>query len=126
MKLTKTEPMQGGPPTAAISSAPIKSASFDDEDETDNEGALNPISIISLVGAIAALAIALFSFQAVAPANQQMNLTSQEAKNDWKNNPKSDWKIPVEYNPFHKKSGESWTPIYASKKAEEHAIPSRE
>ncbi len=125
MKLTRTEPISGGPPTAAISSAPIKSAGFDDEDETDNEGFLNGISVAAIIGSIAALFIALLAFQAVPPFNQQLPLTTLDQKKSWQNEPRADWKIPVEYNPFSKKMGESWSSTYATKKADEHAIPDR-
>ncbi len=126
MKLTKTEPMQGGPPTAAISSAPIKSAGFDDEDETDNEGFLNGISIGALIGSIAALFISLLAFQQVPPFNQ-LPLKDDASKTNWAKSPTTDWKIPVEYNPFAKKAGElEWKSTYEAKKAEEHTIPSRE
>ncbi len=125
MKLTKTEPIQGGPPTATISSAPIKSGSFDDEDENDNEGFLNGVSIAALVGSIAALFIALLSFQSVPPFNGPM-VPTKDIATKWQNNPESSWKIPSEVNPFSKKVGDSWTSTYAAKKADEHAIPARE
>ncbi len=125
MKLTRTEPLQGGPPTAAISSAPIKTAQFEEDEEEDNEGFFNGVAIVSLIGSIAALFIALLAFQKVTPFTQPPVLkTDSAAVKAWQEGGKSDWKIPAEYNPYSKKlPDESWRNEYNEIKKANHELP---
>ena len=121
MKLTRTEPLAGGAPTAAISSAPIKSAQFeDDDDEEDNEGPLNMMSIIALVGSIAAVFVALLSWTKVTPFTVPEIKKADEST--WAANTNSkDWKIPGQYNPYSKANGdETFTNNYNSIKTGSH------
>jgi len=121
MKLTRTEPLAGGAPTAAISSAPIKSAQFeDDDDEEDNEGPLNMMSIIALVGAIAAVFVALLSWTKVTPFTVPEIKKGDEST--WAANSNSkDWKIPGQYNPYSKANAdETFTNNYSSIKKDSH------
>jgi hypothetical protein len=125
MKLTRTEPLTGGPPTAAISSAPVKTAQFDDDEEEDNEGFFNGVSIAGLVGGIAALFIALLSYQDVSAFTQpavKANNTEDVAK--WAAGGKADWKIPAEYNPYSKKNADgTWSPTFKQIKDGQFPIP---
>jgi hypothetical protein len=125
MKLTRTEPLGGSAPTAAVSSAPIKAAQFeDDEDDEDNEGALNGMSIVALVGAIAALFIALLGFAKVTPFTHP-DIAKAKGK-EWASDTANDWKIPAKYNPFAKESAdETFTSTYNDQKKNDHALPIR-
>lgn len=103
MKLTRTEPMgNAGPPTGVVSSAPIKTAQFEDDDEEENEGALNGMSIVALVGSIAALFVSLLGFTSVKPFVQPDVARTDEK--EWVAGGKTDWKIPAKYNPFSKEN----------------------
>lgn len=126
MKLTKTEQIQG-PATAAISSAPIKTAQFEEEEEEDNEGLFNGLGIVSLVGSIAALFVALLGFQKIKPFNQPPVLkTDTSAVKSWVEGGTNDWKIPAEYNPFAKKlADETWKNEYSDIKKNNYELPVR-
>jgi hypothetical protein len=125
MKLTKTEQIQG-PATAAISSAPIKTAQFEEEEEEDNEGLFNGLGIVSLVGSIAALFVALLGFQKIKPFNQPPVLkTDTSAVKSWVDGGTNDWKIPAEYNPFSKKlADDNWKNEYSEIKKNNYELPS--
>ena len=125
MKLTRTEPITGGAPTAAISSAPIKTAQMeDDEEEEIDEGALNGMSIVALVGSIAALFVALLGWTKVTPFTQPEIKKAEEAA--WVSSPKSDWKLPAQYNPFAKEGVDgSFVNKYNEIKKDLHALPIR-
>lgn len=121
MKLTRTEPMAGGPPTGVVSSAPIKTAQFEEDDEEENEGALNGMSIVALIGSIAALFVSLLGFTAVKPFVQPDVARTDEK--EWVAGGRSDWKIPAKYNPFAKQNSDgSYSSRYKEIKEADHAL----
>jgi hypothetical protein len=132
VKLQRTQQVAGGPPTASISSAPIRTSTIDDEEETDNEAGLQPMSIVALVGAIAAVLIALMSWQKITAFSEKtigqtgdVNAKDSDAIRMWESNSMDTWKLPSEYNPFHQKSAEEWMSKYSDIKKQLHDIPIR-
>jgi hypothetical protein len=123
MKLTRTEPMASSSPTASISSAPIKTAQYEDDDEEVNEGPLNLFAGLALAGSIAALFVAILGFSAVKPFVQPDVGSTKSDRDAWASGGKSDWKIPAKYNPFAtEKSDGSYTSTYNEKKESDHAL----
>lgn len=125
MKLTKTQPIVGSAPTAAVSSAPIKPAQFEEEEEDDSEGLFNGLSVGALVASIAALFVVLLGYQKVKPFYQESLKGDAAWEGNWeKSGVTKDWKIPAEYNPFAKqnKNG-TWTNDYPDKKKKNYSLP---
>ena len=98
-------------PTAAISSAPIRTVSMADEDEETDDG---PLNIMSLVALVASLVVLFFSFASVDswPLSQGVADTTAK-KDDWlKDNIPASFKLPLDYSPFDTKNGEQVTSTY--------------
>lgn len=125
MKLTKTQPIIGSSPTAAVSSAPIKPAQFEEEEEEDSEGLFNGLSVGALVAAIAALFVVLLGYQKVKPFYQEPLKGDATWAGNWeKGNATKNWKIPAEHNPYAKQNADgTWRNIYATEKNEKYSIP---
>ncbi len=115
MKLQKTQPVAGGPPTASVSTAQIRTATtVDDDDDVDREAGLQGLSIVALIGGIAALLIAFMSWQGAKPfAHKPVVDSTDEAA--WKQGGTNDWKLPAEHNPYAKKVGDSWVSTFKEK-----------
>ncbi len=133
VKLQRTQPVAGGPPTASVSSAPVKPLAYDEDEEDEvDEGPLNGMSIGALVGAIAALIVALLGLQIIKPFAEPAP-ADLSAQTEWKDgNAPDSWKIPAEYNPYHginsdgtMKLNASGQPIslYNEEKTQNHALP---
>ena len=100
-------------PTAAISSAPIRTASMADDDEEADDG---PLNIMAWVALAASLALLFFAFASVDSWPLSEGLADTTAKkDDWaKDNIQPSFKLPLDYSPFDKKNGEQVISNYAS------------
>ncbi len=107
-------------PTAAISSAPIRTAMGDEDDEVD-EGPLNIMAIVALV---ASLAMLFFAFASVDEWPLSNGIAETTADRDaWKkDNILPSFKLPLDHSPFDKKIGAEVTSQYDSVKP---VIPDR-
>lgn len=108
-------------PTAAISSAPIRTASMaDDEDDVD-DGPLNIMAWVALVASLAMLFFAFASVDAWPLSNGVADTTSK--REDWqRENIPASFKLPLDYSPFDRKVGETVKSDYAER---EPRIPAR-
>ena len=90
-------------PTAAISSAPIRTTSMaDDDDEVDS----GPLNIMAWVALVASLAMLFFAFASVDAWPLSNGLAdSQAKKEDWAaDNIQPSFKLPLDYSPFDSKN----------------------
>lgn len=82
----------------------------DDEEEELDEGPLNIMGVISLVGAIAACLIACMSFQKI-PAFRHDPPSDPDSQANWQKgtypDEESAMKMAPEYNPFHEPTYEA-------------------
>jgi hypothetical protein len=107
----KLQPATSTLPSAPVSVAAIRSAVVDDDDEID-EGPLNIGGLIALVGAIAALVLALSCMD-------KMTMFAEGTSTDqaeWlKANPPEGIKLPADFSPFDTKNSDGTvTQKYAS------------
>ena len=109
-------------PTAAISSAPIRTASMADDDEEADDG---PLNIMAWVALAASLAFLFFAFASVDSWPLSEGVADTQAKKDeWaKDNIQPSFKLPLDHSPFDAKSGEQVISNYANL---EPKIPTRE
>lgn len=97
-------------PSSPISSVNIRSAAIEDEDEVD-EGPLNIMGWIALVGAIAAVIGVLACWDKVEFFSEGVvNADTGESRSDaiatWrKSSPPDGFKLPADFSPFDKKDG---------------------
>lgn len=90
-------------PTAAISSAPIRTAAMADDDEEVDEG---PLNIMAWVALVASLAMLFFAFASVDswPLSNGVADTNTK-KEDWaKDNIPASFKLPMDHSPFDSKN----------------------
>jgi len=98
-------------PSAPISSVNIRSSSIEDDEEVD-EGPLNIMGWIALVGAIAAIIGVLACWDKVEFFSEGVvNAVGKESRDDaiatWrKSSPPDGFKLPADYSPFDKKDGQ--------------------
>jgi len=93
-------------PTAAISSAPIRTASMADDDDEVDDGPLNIMAWVALVASLATLFFAFASVDAWPLSNGLADSTVK--KEDWqKDNIPASFKLPLDYSPFDRKVGET-------------------
>lgn len=111
-------------PTAAISSAPVRSA-MHDEDEEGSDGTLNILGWVALVASLATLLFAAASVDDWPLANGFATAPSQ-VKSWEENNDIPNQKLPVDYSPFDTKSGEGILSSYETKAPKIPAPPSFE
>ena len=90
-------------PTAAISSAPMRSSSMADDDEEMDSG---PLNIMAWVALVASLAMLFFTFASVDAWPLSNGLAdSQAKKEDWAaDNIPASFKLPLDYSPFDSKN----------------------
>ncbi|MES2705184.1 MAG: hypothetical protein V4726_01145 [Verrucomicrobiota bacterium] len=100
-------------PTAAISSAPIRTAAAHDEDTEVDDGPLNILSVVALVASLAALFLVFASVDSWPMSYGFADSTTRKA--DWeKDNDVAGFKLPLDYSPFDKKSGDGVISNYDS------------
>ena len=108
-------------PTAAISSAPIKTASMADDDDDVDDSALNIVSWVTLAASLAVLFFAFASVDTWPLSEGAADTTAR--KDDWaKDNIQPSFKLPLDHSPFDKKNGGQVISNYASA---EPKIPTR-
>ena len=99
-----------GSPSAPISSVSIRSSAIEDDEEVD-EGPLNIMSWIALVGALAAVIgvlacwdkVEFFSEGVVVAVGKE---SRDDAIKEWRSSaPPDGFKLPADYSPFDKKDG---------------------
>jgi len=100
-------------PTAAISSAPIRTAAAHDDDVEIDDGPLNIISVVALVASIAALFLVFASVDSW-PMSYGFATTKARQDNWMQDNDAPGFKLPLDYSPFDKKSGEEVISTYES------------
>jgi hypothetical protein len=90
-------------PTAAISSAPMRTTSMADDDEEMDSG---PLNIMAWVALVASLAMLFFTFASVDAWPLSNGLAdSQAKKEDWAaDNIPASFKLPLDYSPFDSKN----------------------
>jgi hypothetical protein len=89
----------GAAPAAPVSSVAVRGAQFEEEEEV-NEGPLNIMGWVALVGAIAAVIGALSCLDKVSFFSEG---TSSNKEAWMKNIPPQGVKLPMDYSPFDKK-----------------------
>ncbi len=98
-------------PSAPISSVNIRSSSIEDDEEVD-EGPLNIMGWVALVGAIAAIIGVLACWDKVEFFSEGVvNAVGKESRDDaiatWrKSSPPDGFKLPADFSPFDKKDGQ--------------------
>lgn len=99
-------------PSAAISSVNVRTTALDDDDELD-EGPLNVMGWVALVGAIAAIIGVLACWDKVEffSEGEMTHGPSKESRDEaiasWKKSTAPDgFKLPVDFSPFDSKDGE--------------------
>lgn len=93
-------------PTAAISSAPIRTAVMSDDDDEVDDGPLNIMGWIALAASLAMLFFAFASVDSWPLSNGIADSTAK--KEEWsKNEAASGFKLPMDHSPFDKKDGET-------------------
>ncbi len=113
-------------PTTPISSAPVRAAVVDDDEEID-EGPLNTMGLLAALAAVAALVIALASTQKYVDNFYEGNVdkNSDAAVASWaksSSEPEGFLKLPADFSPFEDKNAD-YT-LSESKYAElEPAVP---
>lgn len=108
----KLQPSASPVPSAPISSVNIRTAAIEDDDEID-EGPLNIMGWIALVGAIAALIGVLacwdkvdFFSEGIVEVPSGNPESRAEAIASWrKSSPPDGFKLPADFSPFDKKDG---------------------
>jgi hypothetical protein len=101
-------------PTAAISSAPIRTASMADDDEDVDDGPLNIMAWVALVASLATLFFAFASVDSWPLSNGVADTTTK--REDWqKDNIPASFKLPMDYSPFDRKVGETVKSDYEDK-----------
>ncbi len=101
-------------PTAAISSAPIRTASMADDDEDVDDGPLNIMAWVALVASLAMLFFAFASVDSWPLSNGVADTTTK--REDWqKDNIQPSFKLPMDYSPFDRKVGETVKSDYEDK-----------
>lgn len=110
-------------PTAAISSAPIRTTSMADDEEEVDEG---PLNIMGWVALVASLATLFFAFASVDSWPLSNGVADTQAKKDtWAENKEPvDFKLPTDYSPFDKKIGDTVKSDYANIEPKIPARPS--
>jgi hypothetical protein len=120
-------------PSAPISSVNVRTASLDDDEEVD-EGPLNIMGWVALVGAIAAAVLVWATWdeapgemfaQGIIKNNPNASKEQQdEAIKSWTSAPKDEgMKLPVDYSPFdYKEEGGKIVSVYSKR---EPKTPSR-
>jgi hypothetical protein len=112
-------------PTAAITSAPIKSAAYEEDAEVD-DGPLNILAVVALVASIAAAFLAFASVDSW-PMSEGV-ASSQAQKTAWETNftGAGGFKLPMDYSPFDKKAGDTVTTNFESAAPQIPAAPATE
>lgn len=111
-------------PTAAITSAPIKSAAYDEDAEVD-DGPLNILAVVALVASIAAAFLAFASVDSW-PMSEG-TASSQAQKTAWESSlTGGGFKLPLDYSPFDKKAGDTVTSNFESAAPQIPAAPAAE
>ncbi len=112
-------------PTAAISSAPIKTTSMADDDDEVDDGPLNIMAWVALAASLALLFFAFASVDTWPLSNGLADTTTK--KTEWEsNNTVPDFKLPLDYSPFDKKNGEQVISNYSSVEPKVPARPTAE
>ncbi|MDB6133655.1 MAG: hypothetical protein JWM59_1898 [Verrucomicrobiales bacterium] len=89
-------------PTAAISSAPIRTTAAHDEDLEVDDGPLNILAVVALVASLAAAFLVFASVDSWPMSYGFADTTARKA--DWeKDNDVPGFKLPLDYSPFDSK-----------------------